>query len=121
MHGVSEMFTLQRGPVPASSVQNVVFICRPKLPLMELIADNLRSQRKDDIRQLHLLFTPRQSVICENKLNEVDARQKFATIGELSVFFYTWETDVVSMEEPSVISVRKFFLLAYCLLAFYSF
>lgn len=72
---------------------------------MELVAENLRSQRKDDTRQLHLLFTPRQSVVCENKLNEVDARQKFSTIGELPIFFYSWETDMATMEEPSVLVV----------------
>ncbi len=35
------MFPLQAGRLPSSSVQNIVFIVRPKLALMDLVAQNV--------------------------------------------------------------------------------
>ena len=40
-HEVEKMFPLRAGSLPASNVQNIVFLTRPKLELMEKIAQNL--------------------------------------------------------------------------------
>ena len=38
---MDKMFPLQPGRLPVNTVQNIVFITRPKLSLMELIAQNV--------------------------------------------------------------------------------
>ena len=40
-HEVDKMFPLRPGRLPANTVQNIVFITRPKLSLMELVAQNV--------------------------------------------------------------------------------
>ena len=40
-HEVDKMFPLRQGRLPQSSVQNIIFIVRPKLALMETVANNI--------------------------------------------------------------------------------
>ena len=40
-HEVDKMFPLQPGRLPSSNVQNIIFIVRPQLALMELVAQNV--------------------------------------------------------------------------------
>jgi len=40
-HEVDKMFPLRPGRLPANAVQNIVFITRPKLSLMDLVAQNV--------------------------------------------------------------------------------
>ena len=40
-HDVEKMFPLRAQPLPPSNVQNVIFVTRPKLDLMDQIAQNL--------------------------------------------------------------------------------
>jgi len=40
-HEVDKMFPLRPGRLPVNTVQNIVFITRPKLSLMELVAQNV--------------------------------------------------------------------------------
>jgi len=40
-HEVDKMFPLRPGRLPMNTVQNIVFITRPKLSLMELVAQNV--------------------------------------------------------------------------------
>jgi len=40
-HEVDKMFPLRPGRLPENTVQNIVFITRPKLSLMELVAQNV--------------------------------------------------------------------------------
>ena len=40
-HEVEKMFPLRTGSLPASNVQNIVFLTRPRLELMDKIAQNL--------------------------------------------------------------------------------
>jgi len=40
-HEVDKMFPLRPGRLPANTVQNIVFITRPKLSLIELVAQNV--------------------------------------------------------------------------------
>ena len=51
-HEVDKMFPLRPGRLPANTVQNVVFITRPKLSLMELVAQNVL---KSVLLPMHLL------------------------------------------------------------------
>lgn len=40
-HDVIKMFPLQSGRLPLTNVKNIIFITRPHLNLMDMIADNI--------------------------------------------------------------------------------
>lgn len=100
------MFPLQYGPAPLSPVEHVIYLCAPSLKKMEIVIDNLRNVRKDDQRQYHLIFLPRTSVFCQNKLKEADVLDKFVTVAELQIYAYAWDSDVLSMQNEAIFSVN---------------
>lgn len=102
-HGVSNMFPLQKGSVPTAAVDHVVFLTKPTLQRTEWVGENLRTLRKEDKRQYHLVFVPRSSVLCEQKLKEMNATDRLSTIEDLSVFFFPTDTDLATMESSLVL------------------
>ena len=40
-HGADKMYMLNPGKLPTNEVTNIIFICRPKLSLMESVAQNV--------------------------------------------------------------------------------
>ena len=40
-HGVEKMFTLKSGRLPSADVKNIIFFVRPRLELMDIIAENV--------------------------------------------------------------------------------
>lgn len=44
-HEVVDMFPLKPGSLPTISVKHIIFIARPKLALMDLVADYIQSLR----------------------------------------------------------------------------
>lgn len=44
-HEVADMFPLRPGSLPTISVKHIIFIARPKLVLMDLVADYILSLR----------------------------------------------------------------------------
>lgn len=40
-HEVEKMFTLKGGRIPSATVKNIVFFVRPRLELMDIIAENV--------------------------------------------------------------------------------
>ncbi|KAG9330157.1 hypothetical protein JZ751_027059 [Albula glossodonta] len=70
-HEVEKMFTLKGGRLPAADVKNIIFFVRPRLELMDIIAENVISEDKmRSPRDFHILFVPRHSLLCEQRLKE---------------------------------------------------
>uniref|UniRef100_A0A669CU34 VPS33A core subunit of CORVET and HOPS complexes n=1 Tax=Oreochromis niloticus TaxID=8128 RepID=A0A669CU34_ORENI len=70
-HEVEKMFTLKHGRLPPADVKNIIFFVRPRLELMDIIADNITSEdRHHSSRDFHILFVPRRSMLCEQRLKE---------------------------------------------------
>ncbi|XP_064620960.1 vacuolar protein sorting-associated protein 33A-like [Lineus longissimus] len=109
-HEVDKMYPLRAGQLPQNSVQNIIFIVRPKLELMDSIAqivnkeEELGGFRKD----YHILFVPRKSLICERRLKELAVHNSFASIDEYCLDFIPFDADVLSMEMES--SFRECYL-----------
>lgn len=40
-HEVEKMFTLKSGRLPSADVKNIIFFVRPRLELMDIIAENV--------------------------------------------------------------------------------
>ncbi|XP_076181457.1 vacuolar protein sorting-associated protein 33A isoform X3 [Ptiloglossa arizonensis] len=66
-----------------SDIVNVVFITRPQIHLMDLIAENIHSEDGQRPRkQFHLFFVPQKSLVCQKKLENRGVFGSFTLIEE---------------------------------------
>jgi len=103
-HEVLKMFPLSPGPLPAISADNVVFITRPSLSSMDIIADNIKQEERrggSGVKtDFHVLFVPRKSLLCENRLIQAGVFGSL-TCSSLPVYMFPLDTDLLSMELPT--------------------
>ncbi|CAG0915452.1 unnamed protein product [Notodromas monacha] len=100
-HDVVKMFPLRPGRLSeAPNVRHVIFICKARVELMDVIADCL--MREDSARsatkEFHLLLVPRASLLCEKRLKDKGVYGTLSSVQELGIDFYVFDTDVISME-----------------------
>ncbi|XP_029426745.1 LOW QUALITY PROTEIN: vacuolar protein sorting-associated protein 33A-like [Rhinatrema bivittatum] len=101
-HEVEKMFTLKAGRLPAADVKNVIFFVRPKLELMDIIAENvLCEDRARCPRDLHILFVPRRSLLCEQRLKDQGVLGSFIYREEYSLDLIPFDGDLLSMESET--------------------
>ncbi|XP_010788400.1 vacuolar protein sorting-associated protein 33A [Notothenia coriiceps] len=101
-HEVEKMFTLKSGRLPAADVKNIIFFVRPRLELMDIIAENIISEDKmHSPRDLHILFVPRRSMLCEQRLKEQGVLASFINIEEYILDLIPYDGDLLSMEYES--------------------
>lgn len=55
-HEVADMFPLRPGSLPTISVNHIIFIARPKLALMDLVADYILSLRYEHTHGIKILL-----------------------------------------------------------------
>lgn len=99
-HEVEKMFPLREGSLPPSNVQNIVFLTRPRLELMEKIAQNLHNEeiKGGYKKEFYLIFVPRKSLLCEKKLKEKGVYGSFAAVEEFNMGLIPFDADLLSME-----------------------
>ncbi|XP_051750867.1 vacuolar protein sorting-associated protein 33A [Ctenopharyngodon idella] len=107
-HEVEKMFTLKGGRIPSAAVKNIVFFVRPRLELMDIIAENVASEDKLQPRDFHILFVPRRSLLCEQRLKEKGVLNSFTNIDEYILDLIPYDGDLLSMESES--SFRECYL-----------
>ncbi|KAK7165486.1 hypothetical protein R3I94_003751 [Phoxinus phoxinus] len=107
-HEVEKMFTLKGGRIPSAAVKNIVFFVRPRLELMDIIAENVASEDKLQPRDFHILFVPRRSLLCEQRLKEKGVLHSFTNIDEYILDLIPYDGDLLSMESES--SFRECYL-----------
>ncbi|XP_030847880.1 vacuolar protein sorting-associated protein 33A [Strongylocentrotus purpuratus] len=111
-HEVDRMFPLRPGHLPLKStssgaggnIQNVIFIVRPRLELMTIVADNIRKAEENPGRfrkEFHIYFVPRKSLLCERKLTELGVYGTLNTVGEYNLDLLPFDSDILSMESDS--------------------
>ncbi|KAK1892700.1 Vacuolar protein sorting-associated protein 33A [Dissostichus eleginoides] len=101
-HEVEKMFTLKSGRLPAADVKNIIFFVRPRLELMDIIAENIISEDKmHSPRDFHILFVPRRSMLCEQRLKEQGVLASFINIDEYILDLIPYDGDLLSMEYES--------------------
>lgn len=83
-HEVDKMFPLRPGRLPLTGgtsgtgtmmIQNIIFMVRPKLDLMDTIADNIKRTEEIQARfrkEFHIFFVPQKTLLCEQKLKVSD-------------------------------------------------
>lgn len=135
-HEVEKMFTLKSGRLPAADVKNIIFFVRPRLELMDIIAENIirsvsvskthiSNHDKDSLicphffpgfcafsedkmhspRDFHILFVPRRSMLCEQRLKEQGVLASFINIEEYILDLIPYDGDLLSMEYESAFRV----------------
>ncbi|XP_059089713.1 vacuolar protein sorting-associated protein 33A-like [Tigriopus californicus] len=103
---VDKMVPLKAGrlPVDLGQFDNVVFMVRPDVHLMDAVADNV--QREESAHgtraEFHIMFVPQRSLLCEMRLKEKEVFGSFTFLDELSLFWFPLDIDVISMENRSV-------------------
>ncbi|XP_058789341.1 vacuolar protein sorting-associated protein 33A isoform X1 [Phymastichus coffea] len=108
-HEVTKMYPLVGGRLPSADVANVIFITRPHLDLMDLIAQNIHGEEGNRHRkEFHIFFVPRKSLLCEKKLQNRGVYGNFTLVEEFSCDLFPFDNDLVSMELPN--AYREFYL-----------
>ncbi|XP_026980708.1 vacuolar protein sorting-associated protein 33A isoform X3 [Sagmatias obliquidens] len=98
-HEVEKMFTLKGSRLPAADVKNIIFVVRPRLELMDIIAENVLSEdRRGPARDFHILFVPRRSLLCEQRLKDLGVLGSFIHREEYSLDLIPFDGDLLSME-----------------------
>uniref|UniRef100_A0A8C7Z331 Vacuolar protein sorting-associated protein 33A n=1 Tax=Oryzias sinensis TaxID=183150 RepID=A0A8C7Z331_9TELE len=101
-HEVEKMFTLKSGKLPNADVKNIIFFVRPRLELMDIIAKNVQSEdRLHSSRDFHILFVPRRSMLCEQRLKDQGVLGSFINMEEYILDLIPYDGDLLSMEYES--------------------
>lgn len=106
-HSVVKMFPLRAEPLPETEVKHVIFISRPKLHLMDMIAMNVhtdsQSARRNNVKkQYHLFYVPNKSLLCQNRLEHNRMFGSLTYIEEFRCDLFPFDSDLMSMEMPEV-------------------
>ncbi|CAG4932947.1 unnamed protein product [Colias eurytheme] len=98
-HEVADMFPLRPGSLPTISVKHIIFIARPKIFLMDLVADYIQSLRSKQSApvEFHLFFVPRRSELCEKHLKNRGVYNNL-TIQEFICDIFPFDSDLMSLE-----------------------
>ncbi|XP_053982157.1 vacuolar protein sorting-associated protein 33A [Hylaeus volcanicus] len=99
-HDVVKLYPLCGGSlnIPPNIV-NIIFITRPQLDLMDLIAENIHSEDgKRPRKEFHLFFVPRKSLVCQKKLQNRGVFGSFTLIEEFKCDLFPFDNDLLSME-----------------------
>ncbi|XP_032671403.1 vacuolar protein sorting-associated protein 33A isoform X2 [Odontomachus brunneus] len=109
-YGVIKMYPLYGGTLTIpSNIANIIFISRPQLELMDLIAENIRGEEdKKPRKEFHLFFVPRKSLLCQKKLQNRGVFGNFTLIEEFKCDLFPFDNDLLSMELSN--SFKEFYL-----------
>ncbi|KAI0640015.1 Sec1-like protein [Trametes polyzona] len=99
-HGVDKMFWLEPGPLSATST-NVVYLCRPLIKWIKLIADQIKRHARESQKHTYtLLFVPRASTLVTRVLEEEGVLGD-VTISSYNLQFIPVAEDVISLENDN--------------------
>ncbi|KAJ7174275.1 Sec1-like protein [Mycena filopes] len=99
-HGVDKMFWLEPGPL-TSTTPNVVYLCRPMIKYVKIIADQIKRHAKESQQHTYtLLLVPRISTLVSRILEEE------GVLGDVRISSYNLQfipiaDDVISLENEN--------------------
>ncbi|XP_075543054.1 vacuolar protein sorting-associated protein 33A isoform X5 [Dermacentor variabilis] len=99
-HQVTQMFHLSTQRPMSTTAQHVIYMVRPRLTLMDIIAEQVLEQARQPSSQrkeFHVFFVPRKSQPCVRQLEE---RGVYGELGieEYALELFPVDSDVLSME-----------------------
>nr|XP_002120775.1 vacuolar protein sorting-associated protein 33A [Ciona intestinalis] len=98
---VDRMFPLRTPRLPKSSVQHIIFVTRPVISLMDVIASNIRKEEEGDgfgRKEFHIFFVPWKSFLCVQKLEDLGVYGALTNIEDYHLDLIALDSDVLSME-----------------------
>ncbi|KAG6846047.1 hypothetical protein H0H87_006411 [Tephrocybe sp. NHM501043] len=99
-HGVDKMFWLEPGAL-SSTTTNIVYLCRPMIKYVKIIADHIKRHAKESRKHTYtLLLVPRISTLVTHILEEEGVLGDI-TISSYNLQFIPLADDVVSLEYES--------------------
>ncbi|KAF8807938.1 Sec1-like protein [Phlegmacium glaucopus] len=99
-HGVDKMFWLEPGPL-TSSTANIVYLCRPRINHVKIIADHIKRHAKESRKHNYtLLLVPRISTLVSRILEEEGVLGD-VTISSYNLQFIPIAKDVISLEHEN--------------------
>ncbi|KIJ66402.1 hypothetical protein HYDPIDRAFT_86877 [Hydnomerulius pinastri MD-312] len=99
-HGVDKMFWLESGPL-TSTTTNVVYLCRPLIRYIKIIADQINRHSRESLKYRYTLFlVPRTSTLVTRILTEEGVLGD-VTISSYNLQFIPIADDVISLEHES--------------------
>ncbi|KAG8965490.1 hypothetical protein FRC00_001654, partial [Tulasnella sp. 408] len=108
-HGVDKMFWLESGPLNAQTT-NVVYLCRPQVKWMKIIADQIKQLGAGSSPHTYnLILVPRRTTLCDRVLEEEGVFGEI-TISNYKLEFIPLEDDLLSLEWES--TYKEIFLAA---------
>lgn len=114
-HGVNTMFPLQPGKLPATQVNHIIFISRPKLHLMQWISENVHKEEEDAKRtntnvrkQYHLFLVPNMTSMCKKILKHGRMYGSLSLKEDFRCLLFPYDSDLITLELPDCF--REFYL-----------
>jgi len=99
-HGVDKMFWLEPGPL-TSTTTNIIYLCRPKIRLVKIIADQIKRHAKESRKHTYtLLLVSRVSTLVSRILEEEGVLGE-VTIAPFNLQFIPLADDVISLEHDN--------------------
>ncbi|KAH6916679.1 ATP binding protein [Coprinopsis sp. MPI-PUGE-AT-0042] len=99
-HGVDKMFWLEPGPL-TSTTTNIVYLCRPKIKLVKIIADQIKQHAQESKKHTYtLLLVPRVSTLVSRILEEEGVLGE-VTLSAFNLQFIPLADDVISLEHDN--------------------
>ncbi|KAG1774000.1 Sec1-like protein [Suillus placidus] len=99
-HGVDKMFWLEPGPL-TSTTTNVVYLCRPLIKYVKIIADQVKAHIRESQKHRYTLFlVPRISTLVSRILEEEGILGDI-TISSYNLQFIPIADDVISLENDN--------------------
>ncbi|GAA6038956.1 hypothetical protein JCM8097_000593 [Rhodosporidiobolus ruineniae] len=95
-HAVSRMFWLEPGALQQAE-RNVVYLCRPEVKWMRLIAEQIKAMPQSNSHICHLIVVPRMTTLCATVLSDLGVLGSL-NIQELQLGLIPLERDVLSLE-----------------------
>ncbi|GAA6049807.1 hypothetical protein JCM3770_002171 [Rhodotorula araucariae] len=99
-HAVTKMFWLEPG-VLSQAERNIVYICRPEVRWMRIIADQIRATPQANQHNYHLLVVPRMTTLCTTILSDLGVLGSIE-VQDLQLGLIPLEKDVLSLEYEEV-------------------
>eukprot|EP00026_Physarum_polycephalum_P005659 Phypoly_transcript_05694.p1 GENE.Phypoly_transcript_05694~~Phypoly_transcript_05694.p1 ORF type:complete len:610 (+),score=111.39 Phypoly_transcript_05694:24-1832(+) len=96
-HGVEKIYYLTPGKLE-TECKNLIYLVRPKVKYMRIIADQIRQHEQDrQKKEYTLCFVPRRTMICERVLEEEGVYGDIM-ISEYRLDLIPFDEDVLSLE-----------------------
>ncbi|GAA5821189.1 hypothetical protein JCM11251_004506 [Rhodosporidiobolus azoricus] len=95
-HAVSRMFWLEEGQLQQAE-RNIVYLCRPEVRWMRIIASQIKTMPQPNQHIYHLLVVPRMTTLCTSVLSDLGVFGSL-DVQEFQLGLIPLERDVLSLE-----------------------